>query len=121
MNLHQDHIAISRFASDSVAAAADPRWYPDTGEPHTVQRMLWCAPGRVFDLGKVENIAAQPGMDFLIDITSYRQKKMAALRAHRTQFRVAWGPQPATSPAADLFSYWSAGTDEQQLRFFWAC
>ena len=40
MNLHPDHIAISRFASDAVAAA-DPRWFPETGEPHTVARMLW--------------------------------------------------------------------------------
>ena len=31
MNLHPDHIAISRFASDAVAAAADPRWCPETG------------------------------------------------------------------------------------------
>jgi LmbE family N-acetylglucosaminyl deacetylase len=61
-------------------------------------------------------------MDFLIDIRPYRQKKIAAFRAHRTQyaglsklfsddtttaleaFRVAWGPRPAISPAADLFS-----------------
>jgi LmbE family N-acetylglucosaminyl deacetylase len=122
MNLHPDHIAISRFASDSVAAAADPRWYPDTGEPHTVERVLWCAPGRVFDLGQIENLPAQPGMDFLIDVSPYRQKKIAALGAHRTQyaglsklfsddtttaleaFRIAWGPRPAISPAADLFS-----------------
>ena len=34
MNLHPDHIAISRFASDAVAAAADPRWCPETSEPH---------------------------------------------------------------------------------------
>jgi N-acetylglucosamine malate deacetylase 2 len=122
MNLHPDHIAISRFASDAVAAAADPRWFPETGEPHTVERMLWCGPGRVFDLGAMENIAGQAGMDFLIDIGRYRDKKNAALRAHRTQhpglkklfsddtttaleaFRVAWGPRPHTIPAADLFS-----------------
>jgi LmbE family N-acetylglucosaminyl deacetylase len=64
MNLHQDHIAISRFASDSVAAAADPRWYPDTGEPHTVQRMLWCAPGRVFDLSKWKTYPLSPAWTF---------------------------------------------------------
>jgi LmbE family N-acetylglucosaminyl deacetylase len=45
MNLHPDHIAISRFASDAVAAAADPRWCPETGEPHMVERMLWCGRG----------------------------------------------------------------------------
>jgi N-acetylglucosamine malate deacetylase 2 len=121
MNLHADHIAISRFASDAVAAAADRRWCPETGERHTVERLLWCGPERVFDLGGMENIAGRAGMDFLIDISSYRDKKSAALRAHRTQypglkklfgddsttaleaFRVAWGSRPRTIPAADLF------------------
>jgi LmbE family N-acetylglucosaminyl deacetylase len=60
-------------------------------------------------------------MDFLIDVGPYRDKKNAALRAHRTQyaglsklfsddtttaleaFRVAWGPRPRIRPAADLF------------------
>src|SRR6185312_358031 len=56
MNLHTDHIAISRFAMDAVAAAADRRWHPETGEPHAVERMLWCGPGKVFDLGEIENI-----------------------------------------------------------------
>ncbi|MFO7693467.1 MAG: PIG-L family deacetylase, partial [Vicinamibacterales bacterium] len=27
-NLHQDHVAISRFTSDAVAATADSRWFP---------------------------------------------------------------------------------------------
>jgi len=123
MNLHPDHIAISRFASDAVAAAADPRWYPETGEPHMVERMLWCAPGRVFDLGAMEHIAGRAGVDFLIDISAYREIKNAALRAHGTQypglkklfsddtttaleaFRVAWGPRPRAIPAADLFTF----------------
>ena len=122
MNLHPDHIAISRFASDAVAAAADPRWYPEAGQPYTVERMLWCAPGRVFDLGAIENLAGRAGIDFLIDISPYRDQKNAALRAHRTQypglknlfrddtttaveaFRVAWGPRPRAIPAADLFA-----------------
>jgi LmbE family N-acetylglucosaminyl deacetylase len=122
MNLHVDHIAISRFASDAVAAAADPRWHPETGEPHNVGRLLWCAPGRVYDLGATENLAGRAGIDFLIDIRPHREKKNAALRAHRTQypglkklfdddrttaveaFRVAWGPRPHEVPAADLFA-----------------
>ncbi|HVW09281.1 MAG TPA: PIG-L deacetylase family protein [Bryobacteraceae bacterium] len=122
MNLHPDHIAISRFAADAVAAAADSRWYPETGEPHMVERMLWCGPGKVFDLGDMENIGGRAGIDFLIDISSYRDQKNAALRAHRTQypglkklfsddsttsreaFRVAWGLRPASVPAADLFA-----------------
>lgn len=131
MNLHVDHIAISRFASDAVAAAADPRWYPETGERHAVERMLWCGPGRVFDLGGMETIAGRAGVDFLIDTSPYRDKKNAALRAHRTQyaglkklfrddtttaleaFRVAWGPRPCTIPAADLFIEQSLGTQNR--------
>jgi LmbE family N-acetylglucosaminyl deacetylase len=122
MNLHTDHIAISRFAADAVAAAADSRWYPETGEPHTVERMLWCAPGNVYGLGRMENVAGQPGLDFLIDISPYRDRKIAALQAHRTQypglkrlfsddattsreaFRVGWGSRPRAVPAADLFA-----------------
>jgi LmbE family N-acetylglucosaminyl deacetylase len=122
MNLHTDHIAISRFAADAVAAAADPRWCPDTGERHAVERLLWCGPERVFDLGRIENVGDRAGLDFLIDTAPYRDKKNAALRAHRTQypglrklfdddtttaleaFRVAWGPRPRTIPAPDLFT-----------------
>jgi LmbE family N-acetylglucosaminyl deacetylase len=122
MNLHTDHIAISRFAADAVAAAADSRWYPETGEPHMVERMLWCAPETVYQLGRMDNVASLPGIDFLIDTSPYRDKKTAALQAHRTQypglkklfsdeattsreaFRVGWGPRPGAGPAADLFA-----------------
>jgi LmbE family N-acetylglucosaminyl deacetylase len=43
-NVHPDHVAISRFASDAIAAAADPRWHPETGAPHSVRRLLWTPP-----------------------------------------------------------------------------
>ena len=43
-NLHPDHVAISRFTSDAVAAAADARWFPDLGAPHVVRRLLWTLP-----------------------------------------------------------------------------
>jgi LmbE family N-acetylglucosaminyl deacetylase len=122
MNLHTDHIAISRFAADAVAAAADSRWHPETGEPHTVDRMIWCAPEPVFNLGRRDDAAALPGIDFLIDTSPYRDKKLAALQAHRTQypglkrlfsddattsreaFRVGWGQRPCAVPAAELFA-----------------
>ena len=38
-NVHPDHVAISRFTTDAIAAAADPRWYPDAGAPHSVTRL----------------------------------------------------------------------------------
>ena len=40
-NLHPDHVAISRFASDAIGAAADWRWYPELGAVHAVPRLLW--------------------------------------------------------------------------------
>src|SRR5205823_12909313 len=39
-NVHPDHVAISRFASDAIGAAADPRWYRDAGAAHAVPRVL---------------------------------------------------------------------------------
>jgi LmbE family N-acetylglucosaminyl deacetylase len=125
VNQHPDHIAISRFASDAVAAAADPRWYPGTGHAHAVQRLLWTSPVLPWDVAKSPNLADEPGVDFLVDITPYREAKAAALRAHRTQhvsidrhffhlpdvekilsletFRQAFGPPLSRRPSADLF------------------
>ena len=50
-NQHPDHIAISRFTSDAIAAAADPRWLPEAGEPHRVPRLLWTPPLRPEEIG----------------------------------------------------------------------
>ena len=126
-NQHPDHIAISRFGADGISAAADGRWYPEAGKPHVVGRLLWQSPLHVFDLGRMPDLQAQPGFDFLIDIGPFRDRKEAALRAHRTQwpglhkiffekgkpeetmrweaFRVAYGPRPANPPADDLFKH----------------
>src|SRR5262245_39737386 len=40
-NVHPDHVAISRYTSDAIAAAADRRWDPEAGEPHVVSRLVW--------------------------------------------------------------------------------
>ena len=45
-NGHADHVAISRFTTDAVAAAADPRWASEPTTPHLVQRLLWTSPLR---------------------------------------------------------------------------
>jgi N-acetylglucosamine malate deacetylase 2 len=124
-NLHPDHVAICRFATDAIAAAADPRWYPGAGAAHTVQRVLWVPPVMPWDAPKSPDLRGEPGMDFLIDISRYRDVKAAALRAHRTQhvsinrhffdlpdvdrilsieaFRQAHGPRLSTRPVGDLF------------------
>ena len=125
VNQHPDHIAISRFATDAIAAAGDARWFPEAGEPHVVTRLVWTSPVLPWDAPKSPDLAKEPGVDFLIDISQYRETKAAALRAHRTQhvsidrhffnlpdvekilsvetFRQGFGPPLSRRPANDLF------------------
>jgi len=125
-NLHADHVAISRFASDAVAASADARWFPELGAAHAVTRVLWTLPMRPWELLRRGDPSAEPGVDFVIDIRAWSARKAAALRAHRSQhlgldriffskpdvdrllgvelFRQAAGPVLATRPADDVFS-----------------
>jgi LmbE family N-acetylglucosaminyl deacetylase len=124
-NLHPDHVAISRFTSDAIGFAADERSLPETGAPHQVQRLLWTPPIPAWDVPRLTNLAQQPGIDFVLDISPWREQKRAALRAHRTQhlsidrcffsqpdidrilsmeaFRQAWGPPLPQRPAADIW------------------
>ncbi len=124
-NLHPDHIAISRFASDAVAAAGDSRWHPESGPPHAVPRLLWIPGNRPWQLAREPDMGTRPGVDFVIDVGAWRERKLAALRAHATQhqsvernflsqpdrdrllsvevFRQAWGPALSGRPAGDLF------------------
>jgi LmbE family N-acetylglucosaminyl deacetylase len=120
-NQHTDHVAMSRFAMDGIAAAGDARWYPETGEPHLVSRVLWPCPTPVWKLGQLPDPLNEPGIDYRIDIRRYRAVKEAALRAHRTQwpglsklflgnptaldwecFRSGWGPRPSSAPAVSI-------------------
>ncbi len=124
-NQHPDHIAISRFAVDAIAAADDPRWYSDVGPAHRVPRVLWVPPVMPWDMLGVAHLVNEPGIDFLIDTSKYRDVKAAALHAHRTQhvsidrhffnlpnvdqllsveaFRQGFGPPLSKRPATDLF------------------
>ena len=125
-NLHPDHIAISRFTSDAIAAAADSRWCTNSGEPHQVQRLLWTTPIPFWELARMENGYSQPGVDFAIDILPWVPLKIQALKSHRTQhlsidriffsssdpvpllrfevFRQAWGPRLDHRPTNDLLA-----------------
>ena len=124
VNLHPDHVAISRFTSDAVAAAADPRWYPDTGDPYNVPRLVWTPPIPAWQVGKTSRLGQPPGADFVLDVSAWQDRKVAALRAHRSQhlsidrlffsqpdpeqvfgvevWRQAWGPPVERRPSVDL-------------------
>jgi LmbE family N-acetylglucosaminyl deacetylase len=125
-NLHPDHVAISRFTSDAVAAAGDPRWFPELGAAHATARLLWTLPVRPWELMRRTDPAREPGADFVLDVSPFAGRKEAALRAHRTQmqslnriffskpdaarllgaelFRQAFGPPLSARPAADVFA-----------------
>jgi LmbE family N-acetylglucosaminyl deacetylase len=126
VNGHTDHIAISRFASDAVAAAADPRWMPEAGPPHRIERLLWTPLPLPWEEWRPERLAEHPGVDFIVDVRAARERKAQALHAHRTQhqsiercwfappaseeilavecFRQGWGPPLARRPEHDLFA-----------------
>jgi LmbE family N-acetylglucosaminyl deacetylase len=121
---HADHVAISRFTTDALSAAADPRWHPAAGRAHRVQRLLWTPPVLAWDDPPPVSMDKEPGVDFLLDISAQRAAKVAALRAHRTQhrsterwilgkprvdqilsietFRQGWGPPLPAVPLADV-------------------
>lgn len=85
VNRHPDHIAISRFTIDAVAAAADPRCHPETGAAYSVPRLLWTPPITPWDAAMHDRLDDVPGVDYVIDASAFRDRRIAALRAHRTQ------------------------------------
>ena len=123
ITLHIDHLAISRFVTDAIAAAADPRWFPELGSPHEVARLLWTPSVMPWDEGV---FPPRPSVDFLIDTAKWWPLRRDALAAHRTQratldklylkspncermlsfdvLRQAWGPRLERRPADDVFA-----------------
>jgi LmbE family N-acetylglucosaminyl deacetylase len=126
LNLHPDHIAIARFTMDAVAAASDPRWYPGDGAPHLVRRVLWTPPLPPWQVTQVPRLGEEPGVDFVLDVSPWAERRAAALRAHRSQhlsidrcffsqadvheilkiemYRQGWGPPLARRPERDVFA-----------------
>jgi LmbE family N-acetylglucosaminyl deacetylase len=125
-NLHPDHIAISRFTSDAIGVAADPRWRStDDAKPHTVPRLLWTPPISPWDAAMKQRFDEEPGADFVVDVSAWTERRIAALRAHRSQhlsvdkyflsqpdprrvisreiWRQGYGPAISHRPAADIF------------------
>jgi LmbE family N-acetylglucosaminyl deacetylase len=123
---HADHVAISRFTTDAISAAGDPRWYKGADSPHRVQRLLWTPPVLAWDDPPAPRMDTEPGIDFLLDISAQKSAKLAALCAHRTQhrsterwilgkprvdqilaietFRQAWGRPIDSPPASDVLA-----------------
>jgi LmbE family N-acetylglucosaminyl deacetylase len=123
-NRHPDHIAISRFTTDAVAAAGDSRWFPQSGPPHDVKRLLWSTPVPPWELYRQGSLMYHPGVDFVIEVQPWVSRKFEALKAHRSQhlsierifleqpdvelllgqeaFRQAYGPPLSHRPLDDL-------------------
>ena len=123
-NRHTDHVAISRFTSDAIAAAGDGRWLPDSGDPYVVPRLLWTPLLPPWDVAALDGLENQPSIDVALDVARWHDRRAAALRAHRTQhlpidrsffhrpnlerilarevWRQAWGPPLTRRPASDV-------------------
>jgi LmbE family N-acetylglucosaminyl deacetylase len=124
-NQHPDHVAISRFTADAIAAAADARWFAGTGAPFSVPRVLWTPLLAPWEAVEEPSLEEHPAVDFSIDVSAWRERRLAALRAHRTQhlsvdkyfftrpdldrvvateiWRQGQGPPLARRPSEDIF------------------
>jgi LmbE family N-acetylglucosaminyl deacetylase len=133
-NRHPDHVAISRFTADAIAAAADARWLHAAGGPWIVSRLLWTPPMAPWEAVNSARIDAEPGADFVVDVSTWRERRIAALRAHRSQhlsvhkyflsrpdldrivsreiWRQGYGPALAGRPAADILDGISPASHE---------
>ena len=125
-NLHPDHIAISRFAADARDGCRRSAVASGTGRAaRRAAGWRGCPEGAHGSWCASRTSPRAPGVDFLVDVGAWRDRKLAALLAHATQhqsvernflsqpdadrllgvevFRQAFGPRLATRPAADLF------------------
>jgi LmbE family N-acetylglucosaminyl deacetylase len=89
-----------------------------------VARAVWTPPIAAWEVGRTDHLDQQPGADFLLDVSPWRDRRVAALRAHRSQhlsidrlffsqpdpeqilgvevWRQAWGPPLRRRPSSDL-------------------
>jgi N-acetylglucosamine malate deacetylase 2 len=124
-NLHPDHVAISRFTSDAIAYAADPRCQPEACNAHVVSRLLWTPSVPPWEAARLDRLETHASIDVILDVSAWIDRRAAALRAHRTQhlsvdkyffnqpdldrvlgletWRHAWGPPLSRRPSDDIF------------------
>jgi len=75
--LHPDHRRAGFLVTDGIVAARDPHFFPEQGEaPHRPTTLLLFEPDEA---------------DHIEDVTGFGDTKLAALLAHRSQFRSTMG------------------------------
>src|SRR4029453_6881309 len=65
-NLHPDHVAISRFTSDAIASAADPRCHPEAGNAHVVSRLLWTPSVTPWEAARLDRLHTSPNTKVIL-------------------------------------------------------
>ena len=81
---HPDHIQAHRVAMAAHAAAADPLFAPETGDPWAVAKVYWTAvPRSQLPTGVPDELVTTA-----VDGSAHLDAKLAALRAHATQITV---------------------------------
>jgi N-acetyl-1-D-myo-inositol-2-amino-2-deoxy-alpha-D-glucopyranoside deacetylase len=106
---HPDHIQAHRVAMGAVAAAADPSYRPDLGEPWDVAKVYWCCVPRsvlqagmdalaaagdttmfegVTDAAQIPFAVSDDEVAAAVDGRKYSAQKDAAMRSHPTQIQV---------------------------------
>lgn len=124
-NGHPDHIAISRLTTLAVALAANSALPGAGGPAFRVPRFLYTSNPTWYQLALEPGLAREARVDFRIDVRRYKPKKIAALKAHRSQhisldrvfftpdrthlmewetYRLADGPAPSGAPLPDLLA-----------------
>jgi N-acetyl-1-D-myo-inositol-2-amino-2-deoxy-alpha-D-glucopyranoside deacetylase len=106
---HPDHIQAHRVAMGAVAAAADPGYRPELGEPWDVAKVYWCCvPRSVLERGMralrelgegsmfegvggpddVPSVVSDDDVAAAVDGRPFADRKDAAMRAHASQITV---------------------------------
>lgn len=82
--LHPDHRRAGDLTIESIVAARDPHFFPGDGAPHRPDALL------LFEAEVVDHVE---------DVTEHLQTKVAALLAHRSQWRSTMGIDDGSSDA----------------------